>query len=146
MEKIKPFMISGRFLYTFFLFFIVGLHILYAKSETTVNQGQQEASQKPVIKKYKSLTLRVLEKATGITKDIIFTEAPCTQQVFGLTITCHAGFIEDINNTLTVLWAYFEIRQEDKGEKILVYNDWYNNLKPVFENPDFDMEIMEIVS
>lgn len=138
--------ISGRVLVSFIILInFCRLSILSAKVENDTDQ-KTEFSQKTAVKKYKSLTLRILEKATGITKDITFTESMSTQDAFGLTINCPVGFIEDINNALPVFWAYLEITQHDKNEKIIMYRDWYNNLKPVFENPDFDMEIMEIIS
>lgn len=142
-------MTLGRFLFTALFFFTVenggGLHVLSGKTQTIGEQASPAHAEKKNSNKYKSLTLRVLEKATGIKKDVIFKEVPCTQKVFGLTITCHAGFIEDINNALPVLWAYLEVFQESMGENVHIYANWYNNLKPVFENPDFDMEILEII-
>lgn len=128
-----------------FLVFLYGYcFISSAQTEEKIFQ-EVEDEKIEIIKDYQKVHLRILEKETGMKKDVLLTPDKNEKTVFSLDIKCYKAFVEKVNPSLYVLWAYLEVTQQDhQGEKHVVYSDWYNNLKPVFENPDFDLELMDV--
>ena len=111
--------------------------------EKSDQEKEEEKTPKYNPKKFKLLTLRVLNKATSVKKDVTFTPKDTEQTVFDLKITCEQAFEEKVNNALYVRWAFLDIYQDyDKQESTVLYSGWFNDLKSIFQHPDYDIKIM----
>lgn len=125
---------------------------IISDSSNKDEENKDAASSRPLDKIYapkiyKYARIKLLEKSTGIVTDGIFSPQNNEKVIKGLKIKCCAAFSEEFAPSITAHWVFLEIFQQTQTDEwTLVYSNWANNLKPIFENPDYDFQIMEVIS
>ncbi|HCU07013.1 MAG TPA: hypothetical protein DIC42_05500 [Holosporales bacterium] len=127
------------------LFYIlVAFHIGIAASNAPAVQEQ-------IPQKYNdnlNVNLRILNKLTGKTQDIVLSEKQDTIEISSLKIKYKSAFTEKVTPSTRVLWVFLEIWHKDteytEDEWTLHYSNWLCNLDNRFENKEWGIYILDI--
>ena len=94
------------------------------------------------------VNLRILNKLTGKTQDIVLSEQHDTIEISSLKIKCKGAFIEKVTPSTKNLWVFLEIWHKDteytEDEWTLHYSNWLCNLDNRFENKEWGIHILDI--
>jgi len=95
-----------------------------------------------------TVNLRILNKLTGKTQDIVLSDKQDTIEILSLKIKYKNAFIETVTPSTKNLWVFLEIWHKDteytEDEWTLSYSNWLCNLDNRFDNKEWGIHILDI--
>ena len=126
------------------LFVLIAFHIGIVANHTLVLPDQSPLKE---AKKCR-VTLRILNKVTGKTQDIVLSKKQDTIEMSSLKIKYKDAFIETVTPSTKNLWAFLEIWYKDTeytdDEWTLHYSNWLCSLDNRFQNKEWGIHILDI--
>lgn len=124
------------------------LFILHADLLANSHDAVLQEPSKQKISTNASATVRILNKLTGKTQDVVLSNKQDSIELSSLKIKYKNAFVEKVAASTKVLWVFVEIWHKDtqfgNDEWTMQYSNWLCNLDDRFANKEWGIHILGI--